>query len=244
MIQVIGRGLDIIEYLAKENNRICTLTEISTALGLNAGTCANIIKTFVERGYIEKVEGKVGYRVGYMFEKLSAINNLKNRLVEVSKAELESLTKKYNENTLLAVLNGNTRQALIRINGNNRVQVITIAEREAFYTATGKLLIAMLSDKQLEEYIESFGYPKVHFESEEDETRANFFKEIEIIRKQGYVINVGDREVFGIAVPIYKADAVVASLSMYLPSFRCNKVLENNILTDLQKASKKISNLL
>ncbi len=111
MIQVIGRGFDIIEYLAKEGNRICTLTEIAATAGLNVGTCANIIKTLVERGYDEKVDGK-GYRLGYMFDKLSSINALKNKLVEISKVELEKLADKYNENTLLAVLNGNIRQAI------------------------------------------------------------------------------------------------------------------------------------
>lgn len=244
MIQVIGRGLDIIEFLAKEGNRICTLTEIATTLGLNAGTCANIIKTLVVRGYVEKVEGKVGYRVGHMFEKLSAVNTFKNKLIEVSKIELEKLTEKYNENTLLAILNGNIRQAILRVNGTNTVQVVTITEREAYLTATGKLLIAMLPDQQLKEYVDSFGYPKVHFENEEEEIKSVFFKEVETIRKLGYVVNVGDREVFGLAVPIYKQNSVVASLSMYLPSFRCTKFLEKKVLADLRKAGEKISGML
>ncbi len=243
MIQVIGRGFDIIEFLAREGNRICTLTEIAATAGLNIGTCANIVKTLVERGYVEKADGR-GYRLGHMFEKLSSINAIKNKLVEVSKIELEKLTEKYNENTLLAILQGNMRQAILRVNGTNTVQVVTVPEREAFQTATGKLLIAMLPEPKLAEYTNNYGYPKVHFENEEEETRLVFYKEIDNIRKLGYAINLGDREVFGLAVPIYRNESVVASLSMYLPSFRCTRFLEKKILEDLQQASEKISSQL
>ena len=58
MIQVINRALDIIEFIAREPEKPKSLSDIANTLELNAGTCANIIKTLVERNYIEKLEYK------------------------------------------------------------------------------------------------------------------------------------------------------------------------------------------
>ena len=42
MIQVINRALNILEILAQEPDKEFGLSEIATAVELNAGTCANI----------------------------------------------------------------------------------------------------------------------------------------------------------------------------------------------------------
>ena len=47
MIQVINRALNILEILAQEPDKEFGLSEISTTVELNAGTCANILKTLV-----------------------------------------------------------------------------------------------------------------------------------------------------------------------------------------------------
>ena len=52
MIQVINRALNILEILAQEPDKEFGLSEIATAVELNAGTCANILKTLVYRNYV------------------------------------------------------------------------------------------------------------------------------------------------------------------------------------------------
>ena len=47
MIQVINRALNILEILAQEPDKEFGLSEIATAVELNAGTCANILKTLL-----------------------------------------------------------------------------------------------------------------------------------------------------------------------------------------------------
>ena len=49
MIQVIHRALNILELIARDRNKEYGLSEIADRLGLNHGTCANIIKTLVVR---------------------------------------------------------------------------------------------------------------------------------------------------------------------------------------------------
>jgi len=58
MIQVIGKALDILELLAKDPDKVLTLSEVANTFNLNHGTCANIIKTLVDRNYVEKLPAK------------------------------------------------------------------------------------------------------------------------------------------------------------------------------------------
>ena len=64
MIQVINRALDILEIVAANPEKPTALGEIADALGLNHGTCANIMKTLVTRNYLEQVGTKKGYILG------------------------------------------------------------------------------------------------------------------------------------------------------------------------------------
>src|SRR5690242_10957755 len=119
MIQVIHRALDILELVSDEPGKSKTLTEIADQLHLNHGTCANILKTLVSRNYIEKLPGKKGYQLGHMTTELSGKKNLRERLVSSAREEMENLTKKFNENTLLSILKGNQRVAILRVNSHH-----------------------------------------------------------------------------------------------------------------------------
>ena len=64
MIQVINRALNILEIIAHDHNKEWGLSEIANELELNHGTCANILKTLVQRGYVEQMGLKKGYKLG------------------------------------------------------------------------------------------------------------------------------------------------------------------------------------
>jgi DNA-binding IclR family transcriptional regulator len=244
MIQVIGRALDILELIAQKPDKIKTLSEIADTLKLNHGTCANIIKTLVGRNYIEKVDGKKGYKLGSKVFALAANRDNKSELIAAAQEEMESLTKKFNENTLLSVLRGDQRVAILRVNSHNQLQAVTATEKEAFNSSTGKLLVAMLSDEELEEYLRQYGLPKMRLQGGKKITRLSFYNEIKKIRTEGVATHLPDDEVFGMAVPICKSEKVVASLSIYLPAYRYNEKLHRQMHQQLLISARKISNKL
>ncbi|MDB5202954.1 MAG: IclR family transcriptional regulator [Ferruginibacter sp.] len=239
MIQVIGRALDIIEFVAKHPGEVKPLGVIADEVGLNHGTCANILKTLVNRNYIEKVDGKKGYRLGMMAFKLSGTRDYKNDLIEAARAEMEMLTKKFNENTLLSVLHKNNRLAILRINSNNQVQVITPTEKEAFNSSTGRLLMALLSKEDLDTFVATYGLPKE--KSSRTISRTKFIADLADIRKKGYATHLPDDEILGIAVPIYQQQKAVASLSIYLPAFRSTEAKIRLMLKQLLLSAETIS---
>lgn len=240
MIQVINRALDIIEYIAKEPETPKSLSDIANSLELNAGTCANIIKTLVERNYVEKLDNKKGYQLGKKFSQLSSFKVYTKDLVTVAKPIMEQLTKKLQENTLLGILNGNMRVALLQVQSNQDIQAVAADEKAAYNTASGRLLVAMLPDVELETYINRYGLP-TQDEWNGCSTKKSFQKGIEKIRLDGYATQESVRQIIGVAVPIKKTSVVIASLTIYMPAFRFAKAEKENIIRQLNKAASQIS---
>ena len=126
MIQVIHRALDIMEIVAADPDKPKSLSDIANALGLNHGTCANIMKTLVTRKYLEQIGSKKGYILGSKAYTLTGNDAYRKDLIEASSPEMEKLTAATNENTLLAVLNGENRIVIHRISAEQELQVRTV----------------------------------------------------------------------------------------------------------------------
>jgi DNA-binding IclR family transcriptional regulator len=240
MIQVIHRALDILEFLADEPEQHKTLGEIAGALNLNSGTCANIIKTLVERKYIEKLEKKKGYCLGAKAYGLTGNDGYKKDLTEAAQEELKHLTKKINENSLLSVLDNDMRRVLVRVMSTHPIQASITSEKRAYDSASGRALVGMLSDTDLEKFIKRFGLPKKdEWEGVKDD--KTLMEQISRIRENGYAMQFTKEQIVGLAVPVYKAEKVIASLSVYLPQFRYKKSDTMELVDLLKHSSKKIT---
>ena len=101
MIQVIHRAFNILELLAESTKTEISLSEVADTLHLNHSTCANILKTLVNRNYVEQVKSKGGYRLGYMVHQLTNSDPYDTRLLNISKLPLEILMSEINETIIL-----------------------------------------------------------------------------------------------------------------------------------------------
>ncbi len=239
MIQVINRALDVLEYISIEPDQPKPLSAIAAHLNLNAGTCANIIKTLVTRKYIEKIEKK-GYCLGSQAFVLTGNEGYQKNLVKAAEKEMELLTGMYDENSLLSVLVKDFRSAVVRITGTNNVQVITTKEKRAYDTASGRLLIAMLSESELTTFITKYGLPQ-KTEWKEAQMEKSLRENLEQIRSKGYAKQLTAGNIVGYAVPVYNNDRVVASLCLYMPEYRSQLAEEKKVLNDLLNTAAKIT---
>src|SRR5690606_20614709 len=122
MIQVLNSALDILEFVAKEGNIPQTLSSIAAELKIQSSTCANIVKTLVDRGYLTKAEGRKGYVLGRHVEHLLGASPFHEKLIELGNRELSRLTEVLNENTLIAILQNNVRKVICKGTSNQQVQ--------------------------------------------------------------------------------------------------------------------------
>jgi DNA-binding IclR family transcriptional regulator len=243
MIQVINRAFDILEFIAADADKPRPLGEIASALGLNAGTTANIIKTLVARNYLEKIDKQKGYCLGPMAYRLSGNEGYQKALINAAKPEMEAITRKMNENTLLCVLKGDMRIVILRVQSDNELQANTAIEKKASDTASGRLLIAMQEDTELEKYIAKYGVPeKEEWDGVTD--KKSFLKQVNRIRTQGYAAQITKNQIIGLALPVMKAGRIIAALSIYMPVLRYNNSNKQEIIKLIRKASEKISKTL
>lgn len=240
MIQVIHRAIDIVEYVAKDNTQPKLLGNIAKDLNLNSATCANIIKTLVTRGFLKKAVKEKGYLLG------SAISEIANGtfgfkdLLAVADVEMEKALKILNENSLIAFLKENKRIILHKKVCTQAIQVVTPDEKEAYDTSSGRLLVAMLSDKDLMKYLKKYGLPAKNVWPCAN-SKENFLAQIEEIRTKGYALIEDSVQVVGIATPIYRNGKIIASLSIYIPSFRFDEKIKQEMMSSAVSLSKKLS---
>lgn len=244
MIQVVHRALDILEIIAADPEKPKSLGEIANTLGLNHGTCANIMKTLVSRKYLEQVGTKKGYILGSRSYTLSGNDAYRKDLIEAAAPEMEKLTAATNENSLLAVLSGDKRIAIHRISAEQELQVRTADEKYVYDAASGRLLFAMLTDAEIERFTNKYGVPSAEMWSEassEERLRAVVAQ----IRREECAFQVlPGRQVVGLAVPVFKHDRIVASLSIYLPEYRFMAIDKMTLVNQLKSTAQKISDKL
>ncbi|TDE10997.1 IclR family transcriptional regulator [Dyadobacter psychrotolerans] len=244
MIQVINRALDIIELIAQEPDRPKYLGDIANAVGLNHGTCANILKTLVARDFIEQAAAKKGYTLGAKAYALTGNDNYRKDLLEAATGEMNNLTKELNENALLAVMKGNQRIALYHSYSDHDLQVRTIDQKDAYEAASGRLLLAYYTEAEIGKFISRYGLPTDAVWPEAS-TQALFTQVLTQIRRENLAIQpTRGRQVIGLAVPIFKASLVVASLSVYMPEYRYLATDRVKVMHELRAAAERISSRL
>lgn len=240
MIQVINRAVDIIRYVANNPTQPKLMGHIAADLNLNTATCANIIKTLVTQGIIKKAHKQKGYLLGETLTEISNGSFSYKDMLERAAAEMGKAEKILSENTLIAILKENKRVVLQRSNSSQLVQATTPDKKNAYETSTGRLLIAKLPDPELEQFIKNYGLPTKSVWPDA-ENKSKFKEQIGLIRKNGYALLEDTVQIVGIATPIYKNGQVIASFSIYLPSFRFNERVRDLMIKTAVEAAKKLS---
>ncbi|WP_298647553.1 helix-turn-helix domain-containing protein [uncultured Proteiniphilum sp.] len=240
MIQVIHRALNILELLAENTKSDVSLSEIADTLHLNHSTCANILKTLVNRDYVEQVKFKGNYRLGYMAHQLANSNPYDTRLINVSKLPLEILMNEINETIILSKIQNDKRVLLKEINCNHEVQVKTSSESSVYKATTGRVILAHYSPKEFEDFFQRVGLPSKE-EWPEVETKLDLVKLLNDIRKDQFAFS-HNNHVIGLATPIYINNKIYASLGIYLPDIRFGASEKVNMINALKRTANTINN--
>ncbi|MEO1011546.1 MAG: IclR family transcriptional regulator C-terminal domain-containing protein [Bacteroidota bacterium] len=241
MIQVVNRAIDIIEFIASSGRKDVPLKEIADSLGLNHGTCANIIKTLVTRDYLEKTsERGKGYGLGPMLYFITGDFSYSVDLINAAKSHMHELTARINENCMLGILRNNVRVSLFDVYANQELRVVNQEEKDAYETASGRVILAFLPKQKIKAFVDEHGLPTKE-KWEDVQTHDDFEFELEKIRRKKYALHVTKTKVLGIASPIYRNGEVLASLGIFLPEFRFNDESKNQIIEEMQNTALLIS---
>lgn len=240
MIQVIHRALDILELLGGQPERVLSLGEIAEAVGLNRGTCSNILKTLAERSYVERLPGRRGYRLGSLASPWQEMAARDRELAAAARPVLRVLTEAINETSLIGVVRGTKRVTLESAAGDRDLQVRSRQIRNVYETASGRLLLAYFPTERREAFVARAGLPEPGVWNEvrsiEDLENA-----LEAIRRDGLARSDSPEHVVGLAVPVWRDGQVLASVSVYLPEVRFEPSRQAEILAALRRAGQEVT---
>lgn len=243
MIQVINRALNILEFIAQHPNREYSLTEIADHHQLNHGTCANILKTLVARGYIEQVGHKKGYRLGPMSYHLTRNKAYRRDLIVAADPLMQQLTQAVNETSLLAIILNDRRITLHSVECDHDIQARGNVDRPVYDSATGRLLLAYQADNEQVRFARTYGLPTDDMWpgiSTEDQLVAALAQ----LREANLSVVLTNRHIVGLAVPVQQQGQVVAALGVFLPETRYTDAHRDQIINELQTAAKQVSKAL
>lgn len=240
MVLVIVKALDILEWVARDSSRTYSLTEIAEGMQMNQATCVNILQTLVSKNYIEHLGRKKGYRLGPMAFNLTNNLSYSQNLVSAAKEPMEELTAELNETSILGIIRNQKRFIVHLVNSDQDLQVRSRTERNIYETASGRLLLAYLSARELDSLIQSIGLPTPEVWPEA--TTADALRSaLSVIRGHELAITQSVSHIIGLAVPVRKGGQVVASLSVFLPEVRYTEQRQQEIQTALQRTSQQIT---
>ncbi len=240
MIQVINRAVDMIDILASAPDQTPGLGELAAKLGLNNGTCANILKTLVACGCVDQPERKKGYRLGPKIFQWAGGTVYREDLVAPARHVMAELRDSTNENVILGTLHNGNRIIAWEELSSNELQVKRNHVKPIYESATGRLMIAFADKAEREKLVELIGIPAKSI-WKEAATAKNLDLELEKIREKGVAVQVTDTHIIGLAVPVKRNGKVIASMGMYLPESRGNKTRLESLKRELIKSGLELS---
>lgn len=202
-VQSIERAFRILEEIARNRQGI-GLSELSRRVGLHNSTAFHLVKTMVALGYVRQLADSKRYSVGRPLFALAASCLDDIELVRVATPVLETLSRATGECSHIAVRSGDNVVIVARTAGTGAFQMTDRVGvvRPAYCTGLGKVLLAALTDEQLDRYLEVTELRPLTPRTITD--RARLREEIVSVRRLGMAFDdcEFDAEVRCVAVPV------------------------------------------
>ena len=213
MSQTAARTLDLLEQVAA-SERPLKLMELAGATGIDKSTAARLLGFLEERALIQRQPASREYGVGPGLLSLSAAAMRSSDLPELASPHLKSLRDETGETASLHLRVGRRRVCLAGAESRHEVcRVLSLGESLPLCVGpSGKVMLAFLPDREIRSLIAPGAC------GDHDE----LLRQLESIRRRGAAAVIGDRTpgVGALSVPVFRAGAPVASISVAGPADR------------------------
>jgi IclR family KDG regulon transcriptional repressor len=247
LVQTIARASSILDILG-QNPQGISIRELSAKIRLPKGTTHRLLSSLFYFGYVRQDSKTRNYFLGL---KLVELGNLLLSQIDLRKeAEpfLRELVERTKETVHMVFLDRNEIVYIDKVETDHSPGGLRMASRvglrnPAHSCAVGKVLLAHLSEEELNHIIDEKGLPK---RTENTITNPIQLKEhLKVIRTQGYAIDDEENEkgIRCVAAPIYnEGGKAVAAVSVSGPAFRVTKkVIQETLKKEVMETAYNIS---
>ncbi|HZD92401.1 MAG TPA: IclR family transcriptional regulator [Pseudolabrys sp.] len=221
-VQSIGRAFAIMEEIARNREGI-GLAELSKRVGLHNSTTFHLVRTMVSLGYVRQLKDSKRYRIGRPLFALAANALDEIEMMSLATPVLEELSRETGESAHFSVRMGDSVVVLARTSGPGAFQLADRVGvvRPAWCTALGKIMLAALTEEQLNSYL-----ARTELAAQTPNTITNpdpLRRELAEVRRTGIAIDDGefDAEVRCLALPVRDfTGEIIGGLGISCPVWR------------------------
>ena len=243
-VKSASRALDILELVAHAGAPPNS-TELSARLGIPKSSLSLLLATLVQRGYLEHVDQRGGYRLGLASERLAVQVTRARGSVERVVPLLRRLSGTLNETSGYYERRDDFIECVEMEPCNQALAfMMHIGERVRLYAnSCGKAYLASLSQDELDQYLdrtELRPYTPTTITKAEELTRA-----LDEIRQTGISRSFGEYipGIVAVAVPLYEGGRFVGAFNVGLPESRYDTAMDEAIVRELQTAARQFARL-
>jgi IclR family transcriptional regulator, pca regulon regulatory protein len=219
-LEALARGLRVLEAFNQDRKPL-TLSDIAKLVDLPRASVRRTLHTLVALGYAE-TENRL-FRLTPRVLTLARAYLLSNAVSDILQPALERLSEEINESCSAAVLDG---EEVMMIAHASPKRIIPVSAQigfrlPAFATSLGRVLLAALDDRQLDEFLSRIAPKRITTSTIVDkrELRRAILK----AREDGYALADQEAEIGfrSIAVPLQRLDGrIIAALNVGIHSER------------------------
>lgn len=241
-IQSLARGLDVIQAFSSEHPTL-TVSEAAKLTSLSRPAVRRILLTLESLGFATSLDGHFSLTARVLSLGYSYISS--KSLWEIAHPHMQQLVNQTGESTSISVLDGSDIIYVARI-PTKRIMTISLdvgSRLPAYATSMGQILLANLSETELNNYFKTTDLQKWTTKTvvDKQKLKAQFTK----IKKEGWVFIEQQLEdgLSSLAAPIRNHEGkVIAAINISSHANRIdNKVIEENLLPLLIETAEKIS---
>jgi DNA-binding IclR family transcriptional regulator len=207
----VQKAFAILEYLTS-NGEGATISELSRLFRLPVSTTTNLVYSLVFCGYLtRKSTGRFRTALKLLNEASKLTDNISLR--EVAHLQLESLSRQTGLASTLSILEDNMVVCIDKVEGSSQIRVAASVGKRfcAHAVASGKAILAHLTQDELQTIVEKVGLPSIT-----PQTITSFSvlqKELRRVRAQGYAVDDGETVVGirGVGAAIFDHEGKVAA---------------------------------
>ncbi len=239
-VKSVAKALSALDFVLEKSLREpgVGLSEIAAAVGIQATTARNILKTMEECGYLARAEGRL-YCPGPKCEQIYR-GTLAKRLIAAAERHLRALSDRTGESTVLTTLIGARRQVLMRAQGGGLIVAREQGDawRSIYEIVTGRVLVSFCSPAERKAQAEAWGAPDEFW----PEAAGRLDAVLAEIHAAGHARAVTRGEILALAVPVLDGEGrLLAALGMHLPLFRGDAVREQELLKEMKHCAEVLA---
>ena len=242
-VKSVVKAMKVFEKLVEKGSPM-SLSSISKKVDLNISTVHRLINTLLELGYV-KQDDKGHYGLGLHSYKLADISSEEFDLKQLVHPYLEQIVDSCNETCNLVIMEDFQVVYIDQVESTNMVRMFASegSRGAAYCTGSGKVLLAHLKEKKLQEYIETTDFEKFTDNTITDPAQLKL--ELKKIKNQGYALDLEEKErgVRCVAAPFFgEDDKLMGAISVSGPCSRIARdYLEEALIPLIKEKANEIT---